>query len=317
MKVLITGGAGSVGYFTVLELLNQNYEVTAIELNTSKNRRKLNKLKNKINLVWGDITDYDLMESLIKDKDAIIHLAAIIPPLSDTNHELTYKVNFEGTKNIVDAINKVNKDCFLMFSSSISIYGDRLKNYNIKVSDPLTPVENDYYAIVKKETEKYIENSGINYSIFRLTGIMDKPKPNPLMFHMPLNTKLEIATSKDTAVAFTNALKHLQKLNKNIYNLGGGLYCRTIYKEFLKESFKRMGLDYKKLNEKYFAKSGFHCGYYIDGNKLNDIINFQNDSLEDYYDYLEKSINPVQKLITKIFSNQIVEKINNSSEFKN
>lgn len=257
------------------------------------------------------------MESLVNGKDAVIHLAAIIPPLSEKNPELTYSVNFNGTKNIVDAIKKVNKECFLLFSSSISIYGDRLKNYNIKVNDSLTPVEHDYCAIVKKETERYIEESNINYSIFRLTGIMDIPKPNPLMFHMPLATKLEIATAKDTGIAFSNALNYKNKLNKNIYNLGGGLLCRTTYKDFLKESFKRMGLDYKYLNESYFAKSGFHCGYYIDGDKLNNIINFQKDTLEDYYNYMEKNISFIQKIITKLFSKKIVEKINNSSEFKN
>ena len=36
MKVLLTGGAGSVGYYTLLELLKQNHEVTLLDL---KNKR--------------------------------------------------------------------------------------------------------------------------------------------------------------------------------------------------------------------------------------------------------------------------------------
>ncbi len=316
MKVLLTGGAGSVGYYTLLELLKQNHEVTLLDLKNKRTTKKLKKFKNKINIIWGDVRNYELMESLIRGKDAVIHLAAIIPPLSDTSHELTKEVNFGGTKNIVDAISKVNKNCFLLFSSSISIYGDRLKNYNIKVTDPLIKEGKDYYASMKKEAEKYIVESNINYSIFRLTAIMDKPKPNPLMFHMPLETKLEISTGKDTGIALVNSLNHIKELNKKIFNLGGGFKSRTIYKDFLKESFKRMGLNYKYLNEDYFAKSDFHCGYYIDGDKLNDIINFQNDTLEDYYNYLEKNVNLIQKTITKLLSKQIVKKINNSSEFK-
>ena len=84
-----------------------------------------------------------------------------------------------------------------MFSSSISVYGDRLNNYQIKVGDKLKNSDGDYYALVKIQTEDMIKKSNTNHTIFRLTAIMDKPQIDPLMFHMPLDTKLEIATARD------------------------------------------------------------------------------------------------------------------------
>lgn len=288
MKVLLTGACGNVGIHTLEKLvLREDIHTIALDLDTKKNRKKLKPYEGNIELAYGSILDEPFMRKILKDIDVVIHLAAIIPPHADKNPELTRNVNYFGTKMIVDIL-KENKKGFLIFSSSISVYGDRVKNPWITVHDKLIPSDGDYYAQVKIETEKYIIESGIPFTIFRLTGIMGNPMLDPLMFHMPLDTSLEIASVWDTATAFVNSINHLEPLNGKVFNLGGGPSCRTTYREFLKNMFSCYGISPKYLKEKDFAEQNFHCGYYQDSHELNDILNFQTDSLESYYSKVRK-----------------------------
>lgn len=314
MKVLLTGAAGSIGHHVLEQLLNAEHEITILDIKSKKNKKILKPFYNKINLAWGSITDVKKIKDLIKNQDIVIHLAGLIPPFADKHPGLTKQINYFGTKNIVDAIRNLNKNCFLMFASSISVYGDRVKKYLISIKDKCKISNGDYYAKIKKDTEKMIRNSGIDYTIFRLSAIMDVPKIDPLMFHMPLDTKLEIATARDAARAFVKGIGYKEQLNHNVYNLGGGKDCRITYRDFLKECFKIYGLNYKYLDEKAFATQNFHCGYYIDGDILNDLIDFRRDTLTTYYKYLGDHVGGFKKELTKLLSYFILLRLNKSSE---
>ncbi len=314
LKVLLTGAAGSIGHETLKVLIEKNYEVTVIDLPTKKNKKLLKKYMGQAKILFGSINNEELIAKAIKNQDAVIHLAAIIPPLADKNPDLTRKVNYFGTLNIVKAIKKYNKKCFLIYTSSVSVYGDRIDNPWIKVGDKLKASYSDYYAYTKIETEKLIASSHINYTIFRLTGIMGHPKTDPLMFHMPLNTKIEIASTQDTALALVNALEHTKKLNHHIYNLGGGKKCRTTYRDFITNMFKIYGLNIKFLKESAFAEKNFHCGYFLDSHKLNDILNFQHDSLDSYYARVKSQTKGLVRNISKILSRPIIYSLNKKSE---
>lgn len=305
-KVLLTGASGSVGFETLRQLLSDGHEVTAFDTKNWRNTRKLRKYRKRAHVVYGDIRDKSLVSSLVQDQDIIIHLAAVIPPQADKFPKLTRDVNYGGTKNIINAIKKHGNKSFLIFSSSVSVYGDRTKDYWINVTDPLEPSEGDYYAKMKIKTEEYIQDSDIDYTIFRFTAIMNRPQTDPLMFHMPLDTKLEIATVYDTARALVRAIGHTKKLNGNIYDLAGGEKCRTTYREFLIEMFKIYGLQYRYIKEVAFARRNFHCGYFLDGDKLEDILHFRRDTLDDYYHIVDRSTNKLARLLAKIFSQPII-----------
>lgn len=315
MRVLLTGASGNVGYETLLYLVSSNkHDVTVLDLPSKKAKSRLGKLKDKIKIVYGSINDKSLVYELVKSQDAIIHLAAIIPPLADRNPKLARKVNFYGSQNIIEAILNCPKKPYLLYSSSVSVYGDRLENYWIKVGDQLKPSLGDYYAETKIATEKMIQSAGIPFTIFRLTGIMGHPKTDPLMFHMPLDTKLEIASSVDTGRAFANALDHLQELQGHIYNLGGGEKCRTTYREFLKNMFNIYGLNLRYLKETFFAEHNFHCGYFSDSHVLNDLLHFQTDTLETYYKRIDKETNRITRFFSRILSRPIIYFLSKKSE---
>jgi len=315
MKVLLTGATGNVGFETLKKLIEHKHEVTVLEIKSAKNKKKLNQYKDKIFIVFGSVTDENLISELIVGKDVVIHLAAIIPPLADVKPELARQTNVFGTLNIVNAIKKQIKKPFLIYSSSISVYGDRLENYGIQVGDMLKPSFGDHYAETKIEAENIILDSNIEYTIFRLGAVMGNPKINPLMFHMPLKTKLEIVSNVDVGEALAKSINHIEDLKGQIFNLGGGEKCRTSYHEFLENMFKIYGLKTRGINLDAFASNNFHCGYYIDGHRLNNILHFQNDTLITYYERLKKETPFHKKFITNVFSQPILYYMQRKSIF--
>lgn len=221
-RILLTGASGTVGFETLKHLMkNPNYEITVFDVKTRKSVKKLTPFNDRVKIVYGDICNASAVEQVSQNKDVAIHLAAIIPPLADVNPELAYKVNVKGTENLIHALEKKSPQCHLLFSSSISVYGDRINNPEISVTDSLKPSPGDQYGETKILCEKAVQQSNLSWSIFRLAAIMGNHKISKLMFHMPLNTPMEICTPEDTGRAFANAIAFQDQLKNRIFNLGG------------------------------------------------------------------------------------------------
>ena len=304
-NVLITGVSGTVGFEVLLQLIdNKNYNIIIFDKETKQSSAKLLPYKDKVNLVFGDISVLKDLEP-IKNIDVAIHLAAIIPPVADDFPDLAKKVNLIGTQNLIKQLENHSPNAFLMYSSSISVYGDRIENPFIKVGDALEPSPRDYYAETKIGAEIAVQNSKLDYTIFRLAAIMGNHKISKLMFHQPLNTALEIATPEDTARAFVNGIEKQSLLSKKIYNLGGGEKCRISYKGFLERSFTIFGLGKLNFPKKAFADKNFHCGFYADGDDLEQIVRFRKDTLEDYFKMEADKVSSFMQFITSIFKKPV------------
>ena len=318
IRTLLTGASGAVGREVLLQLLDlkDEVEITVFDKKTKATEAFYRKVNKKFNLIYGDISVKDDVCLACKSKDVVIHLAAIIPPLADKKPELAEAVNIEGTRNLIECLENLSPDAFFIYSSSISVYGDRNSDPWIKTGDKLLPSDRDEYARTKIEAEKIITGSKLKWTIFRLTAIMgtDNHKPSPLMFHMPLDTCLEIATPGDTGRAFVNALNHQENLKGMIYNLGGGEKCRISYRDFLAGSFRAMGLGSPDFKKNTFAGRNFHCGYYADGDVLNDLLDFRRDTLDDYFKALKESISPARRIAVKMLRKIIKRNLEKQSE---
>ncbi len=317
LRVLVTGASGTVGRQVVTQLIGeQKIDVVVFDRETRDARRFFHQFSGRLQVYFGDIGNKKEVLPACKNLDAVIHLAALIPPEADEKPGLAKRVNVTGTVNLVQALNFYSPEVFFLYSSSISVYGDRLQNPWIKTDDKLVPCERDYYAKTKLEAEKLIQENVAHWTIFRLTAIMGPGNhgASPLMFHMPLETKLEICTPEDAARAFVLALDYQKELGHRIFNLGGGPSCRMTYREFIKRSFAISGLGRPDFKPGSFAEKNFHCGYYADGDKLEDTLHFRRHSADDYFEALKRSISPFRKSLTRMLRPFIIKRLQNMSE---
>lgn len=289
MKVLLTGAFGNVGTSTLDELIRRNYEITIFEAPTKRNL-KLSKRYDACNIIWGDIRNYGDVARAVEGQDVVIHAAAIIPPLADREPELAYAVNVGGTDNVVRAIIGQEHSPKLIYTSSVSVYGDRVKTPYIRVDDPARPNEDDGYAKQKLKCEELIRGSGLEWVIFRLSYIVsaDKLEMDPLMFHMPLDTGLEPCHTKDVGTALVNAITTNEVYGKT-YHLAGGPKCRITYREYLDTMISLFGLGRGLLPDSAFKSKGFHCGY-MDTEESQKLLKYQNHGLGHYFNEVKKKV---------------------------
>lgn len=316
-SVLITGATGSIGR----EVLKQLYSKISpssitVFVQPSKKSKKVLRPYQGINVVYGNVTNLEDVKRACVNQDYVIHLAAIIPPLADDEPELTKRVNTEGTQNVIAALEEVSPNAFFLYSSSVACYGDRNKNPDIYTTDPLTPSVGDEYAVTKIASEKSIRESKLNWTIYRLSAIMGigNHKMSKLMFHMPLNTVMEICTIEDTARAFVNSIGKHDELLHNTYNLGGGESCRITYEGFMARAFEAYGMGKVDFPRYAFADINFHCGNYADGHLLEELLQFRSDSIDSYFDRFHASVPGIQRFFTKLVNKPVKKVLLRSSE---
>jgi UDP-glucose 4-epimerase len=125
MKILITGGAGFIGSHLCDKYIKEDCTVLCLDnfMNSSiSNIRHLVGLRN-FKLINGDIRDFDLLEKIMRDVDAVLHLAAQIHvDRSVVEPKLTYDVNVVGTQNILEVARKYDVNKVIQASTS-EVYG--------------------------------------------------------------------------------------------------------------------------------------------------------------------------------------------------
>lgn len=130
-KILVTGGLGFIGSHTVVELLNNNYEVIIIDNLSNSSTSVLdgiNKITGKLpNLTILDLVDQPAVFDFFSkhhDVKGVIHFAAYKAVGESVEFPLKYyENNLYSLINILKASSKFNMKLNLIFSSSCSVYG--------------------------------------------------------------------------------------------------------------------------------------------------------------------------------------------------
>ena len=121
-KTLITGAGGFIGSHLTELLVELGFDVKAFVRYNSKNDwgwLETSKYKNEIEVVTGDIRDYDSVHSAVKGCDSVFHLAALIGiPYSYVSPQAYIKTNIDGTYNILQAAKELNIENVLVTSTS-------------------------------------------------------------------------------------------------------------------------------------------------------------------------------------------------------
>ena len=297
-RVLVTGASGMVGMQVLKYLLSEGkYEITALDLKNKYTIKTLKKYKKRINIIYGDITDNILMDALVKDQDIVIHLAAIPISLANINNNLAMDIEYKGCENIIRSICYYNPHCHLFYASSTSLYKlKELSNINSKINLN----EDDYYLKVKLLIEKLIKDKLDNYTIYRLPIILGDLRNDKFIWNGILDQNINYITKEDAAYSFVRGINYLDKINKNTYNVidEGNI----LYKDLINNILNIYGYNLDYIFSKLFLEKNYYSPMVSDGDILQNIIDYQNNTLNDYYKYLKRisKKRKIPKLLVKV-----------------
>lgn len=306
-RILLTGATGDVGGETLKELLRHEeaYKIRVLLRPSKKNIRFHHAISHCVEVIWGDITSREDCLKACRDIDACIHLAGVIPPLAWDRPDLAEKINVQGTGNLVRALEEVSPSARFVFTSSISVYGDRLSDPVILCGDSPNPNPGDHYGKSKLDAERIVRDSSLTWVIFRLAYITTPVKPlnrenMRLLFLMPLDTSVEILESDDTALALVRVLEN-DTLYGRAHNLAGGDTCRTTFREYLDRYLGIYGLGKRFFPDNAFSSGKFYCGFYGDTKEVQKELIFQRHTLDDHFHRVRKNIHPLIPPLACIF----------------
>jgi len=296
-KVLLTGASGSMGGEALEVLLERTDEIDLVLIVRPSTRNKgiFRKYRDNtsVHIVWGDLYDPRVARAAVEGVDVVLNPAALISPAADKNPEQAYRTNTGGTRNLIEAI-KAQPDgadrIRLVSVGSVAMYGDRLPpRHAIKVGDPLKPCWGDHYALSKIAAEKAVIESGIKHWVSLRQTFIAIPNTfsllDPIMFHQPLDTHMELITSQDAGYGLARVIDAPDELFGRVYNMSGGPACRVVYDDYLREMLALAGLgDYRGVLEPHwFALQNFHCGYFADSHLLDAFLGHFRQPLAEHY----------------------------------
>ena len=249
-KILVTGGAGFIGYFLIKELLkNKNNKIVMVD-NMCRGRMDddLKKIISNKNIIFydGDLTDNNLFSSLDKDFDYIYHLAAVIGVKNVIeNPDKVLRDNAMVTLNLIEFAKKMKSLKKILFSSTSEIYAGTLKHFGIEIptnenvkltlDDIKSP--RTTYMLSKMYGESILFNYGSKYNIpFTIVRYHNVYGPRMGFLHVIPEMLLKISKQKivevaspqhtrsmcfiDDAVEMTIRACENNSTNKEILNIG-------------------------------------------------------------------------------------------------
>ncbi len=277
----MTGAAGFLGSYLCEALVAKGAKVTALDNFTIGSTSNLEPFKNEMQIVNCDITKNEI-RSYIEGSQIVFHLAAVANPRScREDFDLAFKINVEGTKNVLDA----SRDGLrVIFLSAAAAYG----NPSYIPIDEKHPLNGrDPYAISKIMAEylctNYYQNCGVPVVIVRnFSTFGPRQTPSyiiPTLITQALQQKrLEIWNPKPTRdfMYIDNTIDALlriaesEELIGDVINIGSG---EEVHIGALTEKISQMfgGLPIVNLNKDVVGSERLVC----DNTKLKKVTGWK------------------------------------------
>ena len=286
-KAFITGITGQDGSYLAELLLSKGYEVHGLDRrvafeNSTQRYSRINHLllDNKVNLHYGDITDYPTLWKLIFkiQPDEIYHLAAQSHVKVSFEDEFgTFKNNIGGTHFILSVIKELKPDCKFYFAASSEMFG-QVKSSPQDENTPFNPVSP--YGISKVAGFELTKMYREAYKIFGCSGIFfnhESPRRGSEFVTRKITAtaaKIKLGMEKELRLGNLEAKRDwgfagdyveamwlmLQQEKPDDYVIGTG-ENHTV-KEFVEVAFGVLGLDWQKyvvVDENFFRPLEVHA----------------------------------------------------------
>ncbi len=296
MKALITGSEGFIGYFLIKELLDKGHNVIATY------KEKAPNLSEQVQLIKLDILNkQDLINVLDRYMPNIVfHLASA--DRFEEDEDIINEINVEGTKNLIETIEDIDKSPSLVIIGSAEEYGIP-KLLPLNEQHPLSPIS--LFGKSKLLAENLAKDSakkGFRVIIIRSFDIIgpgqdekyfvsglakqiadfEKGKIKKIKIEN-LNQKIDFVDVRDAVRGYILAAEKGD--SGEIYNIcsGNAYEFKEISNKFLNLAKKRPEVDEKTIksaiplivgdNRKFFKKTGWRALIDID-TSINDILSY-------------------------------------------
>lgn len=284
MRVLLTGASGHLGGPALRELLQQGHIVRCLVRRKRDGRRLARQGKaGQVEIILGDMRDAEAVQAAVAGQDSVIHLAAVLPPVSDQQPALARTVNVGGTQQLIAAMQAQPQPPKLLYISSIALFGNtQALPPPRRVGDPIQPM--DPYSQHKAECETLVAASGLTWAILRLTAVPRFVEGfNPLriraMFTVPLTDRVEMIHPYDAALALANAVKSQEVWGKTLI-IAGGPRCRILMRDYYQGYLEAAGIGMLPANR--FATTSYHLDWY-DTDESQALLHYQRYSSEEFF----------------------------------
>lgn len=151
MRVLVTGGSGAIGSSVTRELIDRGHDVCVFDIETPD--------IDGATAIQGDVTDFDAVSSSVRDADAVVHLAALLPDACERNPRRAERINVGGSLNVFEAA--TSADVPVTYASSKAVFGPSHGRYSHPHYEPLSEdapqSPSSVYGTTKMVVEKYAE----------------------------------------------------------------------------------------------------------------------------------------------------------------
>jgi len=285
MKLLVTGGAGFIGSNFIRYILDNNKDISVLNLDDLKygsNPANLYDLEkdSRYSFFKGDISNFTLVTKLIRDRDVVVNFAAETHvDRSISAPEIFLQSNVVGTFTILEALRKVNASARLVHISTDEVYGDILEG-SFKESDALRP--SSPYSASKAASDVFVlgyaRTYGLHASITRCTNnygpyqFPEKLIPKTII-RASLGLKIPIyGTGKNIrdwihVEDHCRAVESVMKSGKpgEIYNISSGALKNNL--EIVRTILKSLGKDDSSL-EFVEDRPGHDQRYSLDSTRL-------------------------------------------------
>ncbi|HEY9858350.1 MAG TPA: SDR family oxidoreductase [Candidatus Obscuribacterales bacterium] len=167
MKAFVAGATGKTGRRIVEELLKRNIPVRALVRDVVAVR---DSFPPEVELVVGDVLKPNTLSTALGDSTVLLCATGARPSFDLTG---PYKVDFEGTRNLVDAAKAHGIEHFVFVSSlCVSRFFHPLNLFGL-------------ILVWKKQAEQYLQQSGLTYTIVRPGGLTEVEDSQAVMMKQP------------------------------------------------------------------------------------------------------------------------------------
>jgi nucleoside-diphosphate-sugar epimerase len=259
LKILVTGAAGYIGSVLTPRLLEEGYEIIALDNFMYSQSSLLDCCHNqRLKIVYGDARDQTLIRNLMKDVDAIMPLACYTgAPLCAKDPAGATSTNLDAIKMVLDLR---SKDQIIIYPTTNSGYGIGRDDTFCTEETPLNPIS--LYGRLKVDAEKAVLDSGnaITLRLATVFGISPRMRLDLLVNDFTYRAvtdhfvvlfeahfKRNYIHVRDIAGAFIHCLNNFERMKDQPFNLG--LSSVNLSKWELCEEIKKQVPDF------YFAEA--------------------------------------------------------------